>query len=56
MGINKKVAVIGRGTAGCFSAMKLSATENLDVDLYYDSTIPVQSVGEGSTLRLPQML
>ena len=51
----KKIAIIGKGTAGCLSAVHMSKTK-LEIDWYYDSSSPTQLVGEGSTLVLPQLL
>ena len=54
----KKIAVIGRGTAGAQAALHLNTYKNKDyeVEWYFDDTIPTQSVGEGSTLPLPSNL
>lgn len=56
----KKVAVIGRGTAGCLSVGSLMLDKsafapdvdffNYEVDWYYDSNTKAQPVGEGTTL------
>jgi len=51
----KKIAVIGRGTAGCL-AVAQSLAEHFLVDWYYDPEIPAWSVGEGSTIELPSTL
>lgn len=56
----KKLAVLGRGTAGAISMAQLLSqddiTYNADVEWYFDSKINPQAVGEGSTLALPATL
>ena len=53
----KKVAIIGRGTAGAQAAMHFSGhASDYEVDWYFDDSIKTQSVGEGSTLQLPKNL
>ncbi len=47
-----KVAIIGKGTAGCISASYLRKTLNAEIEWIYDSEKPAQSVGEGSTIPL----
>ena len=53
----KKIAVIGRGTAGCMSAAYFSkygkVHGNFEIDWYYDPSIKPQAVGEGANLTLP---
>lgn len=50
----KKIAIIGRSTAGALSASHFSKhMSDCEIEWYYDPNIPVQSVGEGST---PQLL
>lgn len=51
-----KIAVIGRGTAGCMSALFYKYYTDAEVDWYFDPSIKPQAVGEGSTLALPQVL
>lgn len=46
----KKLAIIGRGTAGCFAAMHFLRYTNWDIDFYYDPNIKPQTVGEGVNL------
>lgn len=53
---NKKIAILGRGTAGAVSAALLYKREGFDVDWIYDSNIKTQAVGEGSILNLPKIL
>lgn len=49
----KKIAVVGKGTAGCMSAAHWSIIEDVEVDWYFDPNIKTQAVGEGSNLTLP---
>lgn len=54
-GLNKrinKVAIIGKGTAGCIAASYFRKTLNTEVEWIFDSNTPAQSVGEGSTIPL----
>ena len=53
---NKKIAIIGKGTAGCISSLFLRSKLTTEIDWYFDPTIPEQSVGEGSTLYFPRFL
>ena len=51
--ISKKInkfAILGAGTAGCITASFLKKYTNAEIEWIYDSGIPAQSVGEGSTL------
>jgi len=54
----KKLAIIGRGTAGAQSAMHMNAwaKDQFEIDWYFDNSIPAASVGEGATLALPTNL
>lgn len=47
-----KLAIIGKGTAGCIAASYFSKNLNAEVEWIYDSKTPAQSVGEGSTIPL----
>lgn len=52
-----RVAVVGKGTAGCMTAAYCSRFMNADeVEWYFDPSIKPQAVGEGSTLSLPKRL
>jgi hypothetical protein len=51
-----RVAVIGKGTAGCMSAAYFAYNTDCEVDWYFDPNIKPQSVGEGSNLALPTKL
>lgn len=53
----KKVAIIGRGTAGVLAVAHFWRWANdCEVELYYDTNIKPQPVGEGSTLVMPKAL
>lgn len=54
----KKVAIIGKGTAGALSAMvayehSLKTNQKILIEWYFDSEKPTQAVGEGTTLVVP---
>jgi hypothetical protein len=53
--MSKKISVIGRGTAGCITALDMS-NSGYEVDWYHDSSLPAASVGEGSDLSFPRFL
>ena len=53
--MNKKVAIIGKGTAGCLSYLTSVYHRNhkyIDIEWYYDPNKKASSVGEGSTPNL----
>ena len=52
----KKLTVVGRGTAGCFSVLHYLYHTNLEIDWIYDPQIPPVPVGEGTDLRVPREL
>lgn len=54
--MKKKLAIIGKGTAGCYAAGFFTKNTDWDLDWYYDESIPPQAVGEGSTLNFPDSL
>lgn len=54
---NKKIAIIGKGTAGSQAAAHFARFfPEAEIDWYFDPDKPAQSVGEGSTLELPNNL
>ena len=53
---NKKIAIIGKGTAGCIAAAHFTAYTDFEIDWYFDDNIKVQAVGEGTTLHLLRLL
>ena len=55
--MSKKVAVIGAGTAGVLAISHFNKwMKDCELELYYDSNIKPQPVGEGSTPTLPNCL
>jgi hypothetical protein len=55
--MRKRIAIVGRGTAGSQAAAHFTQhMPDCDVQWYFDSTIPTQSVGEGSVLSLPKAM
>jgi hypothetical protein len=55
--MKKRIAVIGKGTSGSQSVIHfLRNMPDYEIQWYFDSTIPTQSVGEGSTVTLPSNL
>jgi hypothetical protein len=57
-GNKKKIAIIGKGTAGSLNLSSLYHFNNhsYEIEWHYDPNTPSQSVGEGSTIPLPQTL
>ena len=51
-----KIAIIGKGTAGALALNHFKSYTDFDIDLYYDSSIQEQTVGEGTTLDIPRNL
>ena len=51
--MNKKLAVVGKGTAGVLTFNHFNFYTDYEVVCYYDSNTEEQSVGEGSQLPLP---
>jgi len=52
----KKVAIIGKGTAGCLSAAYWAKRTSDKIDWYFDPNKNPQSVGEGANLFFPEFL
>jgi tryptophan halogenase len=53
----KRIAVVGKGTAGSQAIIHFARFfPDADITWYFDPKTPVQSVGEGSTLALPNNL
>lgn len=53
----KKLAIIGKGTAGVLAAAHFARWANdCEIELYFDANIKPQPVGEGSTLVMPKSL
>jgi hypothetical protein len=53
----KRIAIVGKGTAGSQSAAHFARWfEGSEIVWYFDSSVPVQAVGEGSVLSFPRNL
>ena len=53
---NKKISIIGNGTAGCLAVSTISKFTDCEIDWYYDSSKSPLSVGEGSLINFPLTL
>lgn len=55
---NKKLAIIGKGTAGSLALAKFIyiLKEKGEIDLYHSPNLPEQAVGEGTDLIFPQFV
>lgn len=56
-----KISIIGRGNAGCINAIIFAHYRNLvsdkiEIDLYFDSSIPPVPTGQATTLDLTEIL
>lgn len=57
-----KITVLGRGNAGCLTALHFSyysrfyKDKNIEVELIHDSKIPTLTVGQATTLILPPLI
>jgi hypothetical protein len=50
----KKIAIIGKGTAGALTAAHFNKwADGCEIDWYFDPSKPTQAVGEGSQICLP---
>ena len=56
--MKRKLAIIGKGTAGILSVNHFNfyCKDDFEIECYYDSSKPEQTVGEGTTVDIPQML
>jgi len=54
--VARRLAVIGRGTAGVMTVAKFLRYINIPIDWYFDENIKPQAVGEGSLLDFPEAL
>jgi hypothetical protein len=53
----KKIAIVGKGTAGSFAITHLSREfPDCEIEWYFDPNTPTQAVGEGSTVPVPRNL
>ena len=53
--MSKRVSIIGKGTAGCITALDMS-NSGYEVDWYHDSSISAASVGEGADMEFCRFL
>tara|TARA_R110000822_G_C15249214_1_gene487144 strand:- start:47 stop:1180 length:1134 start_codon:yes stop_codon:yes gene_type:complete len=55
-----KIAILGRGNAGCLSALHFNYYSGIykdhEIELYYDPNKPPVPTGQGSTLEYPDLL
>ena len=53
-----KIVVVGAGNAGSLTALHFAyhTDKNVEVELIYDPTIPVQPVGQATIVDAPQFL
>lgn len=51
-----KLAVIGRGTAGCMSVIHFLRWTDWDIEWYFDPNTATQAVGEATTIRPPSVM
>ena len=55
--MKKKIIVLGRGNAGCFTALHFSHyLPDCTVELIYDPDVPPEKVGQASLLEAPELL
>lgn len=54
--MNKKLAIIGKGTTGCLARIFFNQIWQGEIEWYYDPNIPPMSVGEGSQIPVPVLL
>jgi tryptophan halogenase len=54
--MTKKLAIIGRGTAGCYAVTHFAKHTDWEIDWIYDPNINPQAVGEGSQADFPEDL
>ena len=55
----KKIAVVGAGNAGCFTALhflKYGAPDPVDIEIYYDPDTPIERVGQGTVLPPTELI
>ena len=55
--MKKKIIILGRGNAGCFTALHFSYyLPDYTVELIYDPDVPPEKVGQASLLEAPELL
>lgn len=55
----KKISIVGAGNAGCISLLGLHLMgmgEKFELELYYDSNVPIEQTGQGTTLSVVNLL
>lgn len=58
MNRKKKIAIVGAGNAAIATALHYyyHGRNLFDIDVYYDPTIPIERVGQGSTIEFPLLI
>ena len=55
-----KISVIGRGNAGCFTALHFAyytkERDDVEIELFYNPDIPTEKVGQATLLEAPNLL
>lgn len=52
----KKITIIGNGTAGMLTVNHFNHYTDFEIECYFDSNVPAQTVGEGTTVDVVSML
>ena len=55
----KKIAIVGAGNAGCFTAihfLKYGAPDPVDIEIYYDPDSPIERVGQGTVIPPTELI
>lgn len=53
-----KIAVVGRGIAGCVTALHyyFYGDDKFEIEMYYDPEVPIEKVGQGTTLNVASLI
>ena len=53
-----KIAVVGRGIAGCVTALHYHfyGDDKFEVEMYYDPEVPIEKVGQGTTISIANLV
>jgi len=59
--MTEKIAIIGAGNAGCVSALNLQYIKtvekyDMDIEIYYDPSAPIERVGQGTQLSVREIV
>jgi len=54
--MKKKLSIVGKGTVGCMTLAHYLYHTDWDIDWIFDPNVPTTSVGEGTTLPVPNAL